>query len=300
MKRLVVLLIISVLCLGWAPSAWAAPAVLVDGSRLSFDVEPIIENGRTLVPLRAIFEALGAEVLWNGETRTVTALAGAKQIRLTIGQTTAYIDNQPYQIEVPARVVNGRTLVPLRFVSESLGAQVQWEASTQTITITTSNNNSMNKPFHFRNTTWGASPDQVKASEGNLPFTAYEDNESYLLIYNNIRVENYDASLAYVFLENHLSAAYYYLDTSSLNQNNLWSEYWQLEQVLSTKYGDADFYPVWYDEQYIDDPDQWESAVLSGDLDLLSMWLYNDIVIVLQLGLEDEELLWMVGYATSI
>jgi len=122
--------------------------VLVNEKELSFDVPPVIEEGRTLVPLRAIFEALGAEVDWDGDTKTVTATKGAITISLTIGEKTAYKNGGAVVLDVPGRIIEGRTLVPLRFVSEALGAEVEWEASTRTVTIT-SGESSGSEAVHF-------------------------------------------------------------------------------------------------------------------------------------------------------
>jgi competence protein ComEC len=124
------------LVLTCAVPAFAAPRILLDGTELSFDVSPVIEQGRTLVPLRAIFEALGAEVGWDNATRTVTAIRGQTTVRLTIGLKIAYKNGAPVTLDVPAKIVSGRTLVPLRFVSESLDCKVDWDAKTQTVTIT--------------------------------------------------------------------------------------------------------------------------------------------------------------------
>jgi len=115
----------------------AYPTVIVDGRILSLDVPPVIEEGRTLVPLRAIFETLGAEVEWDGATRTVTATKGETVIYLTIGDKRVRVGSQVVTLDVPGRIVNGRTLVPLRFVSESLGAQVHWDGATRVVTVKT-------------------------------------------------------------------------------------------------------------------------------------------------------------------
>jgi len=112
-------------------------SVILDGTALTFDVPPQIIDGRTLVPLRAIFEALGAEVNWDGNTQTITATDDDTEIILTIGSTTATVNGQATQIDVPAMIIDGRTLVPLRFVAESFGVDVDWDATTRTITITT-------------------------------------------------------------------------------------------------------------------------------------------------------------------
>jgi len=113
----------------------AAPSVLLNQQALQFEVPPRIENGRTLVPLRAIFEAMGASVDWNSSTRTVTAKKGNTTVILPMGSTSPTVNGQPYKLEVAAKIVNDRTLAPLRFVGEAFGGQVNWDAQTRTITI---------------------------------------------------------------------------------------------------------------------------------------------------------------------
>lgn len=140
MKSLSRIFVVALLCLFVSFQALAAkpPTVILDGRQLSFDVPPVVESGRTLAPLRVIFEALGAKVSWDDATKTVTAKKGSIVIKLTVNQKTAYKNNSPIQLDVPAKAVSGRTLVPLRFVSEALGASVKWDGKTQTITITSS------------------------------------------------------------------------------------------------------------------------------------------------------------------
>jgi hypothetical protein len=117
-----------------AGAALAAPRVILNGQELAFSVPPVIEQGRILVPLRVIFEALGANVNWDDRTRTVTATNGGTGVKLIIGGQ-AYKNNQPVTLDVPAKIIGGRTLVPLRFVSEALGAKVDWDTETQVATI---------------------------------------------------------------------------------------------------------------------------------------------------------------------
>lgn len=104
---------------------------------INFDQLPIIENGRTLVPLRAIFEKIGADVEWDGDTQTVTATKGDISISLTINSTTAIKNGQNITLDVPAKIVSGRTLVPVRFVSDCFGVNVEWDGATQTVILTT-------------------------------------------------------------------------------------------------------------------------------------------------------------------
>lgn len=127
MRKLIVASLTLLLILTTAGIAHAGPQVVIDDQSISFqDTQPIIENGRTLVPLRATFEALGADVQWNGDTQTVTATKGSTEIKLVIGGQ-ALKDGQPVNLEVPAKIIDGRTMVPLRFVGEALGCQVGWD-----------------------------------------------------------------------------------------------------------------------------------------------------------------------------
>ena len=94
-----------------------------------------ISGGRFLVPMRSIFEVLGASVDWNGETKTVTAKKGNISIMLSIDDKKALVNDEPLELDVPATIINGRTFVPTRFVSESLGASVSWDGEKRLATI---------------------------------------------------------------------------------------------------------------------------------------------------------------------
>ncbi|MDK2888480.1 MAG: hypothetical protein PWP72_1358 [Thermoanaerobacter sp.] len=109
--------------------------VYLNGERLFFDVPPLMDNGRTLVPMRRIFEALGAEVSWNEETRTVTATRGERTVSLALGQKEAVVNGKTLPLDAPARAVEGRTMVPLRFVGEALGAAVTWQGNPPAVII---------------------------------------------------------------------------------------------------------------------------------------------------------------------
>jgi hypothetical protein len=110
--------------------------VIVDGTPVVFHGQgPQMSGDRVLVPLRGVLEQMGATVNWNPSSQTVTARKSHVDVRLTIGQTTASVDSQPVQMDVPAQIVNGSTMVPLRFVSESLGADVHWDSSNYTVNI---------------------------------------------------------------------------------------------------------------------------------------------------------------------
>ncbi|WP_405078807.1 copper amine oxidase N-terminal domain-containing protein [Paenibacillus chitinolyticus] len=110
--------------------------VTIDGQTQRFEQPPVIVEGNTLVPLRAIFEKLGATILWNEKEQSVTAQKGGTAIYLKIGSKSAAVNGASKELEVPAQLVNEHTMVPVRFISEALGADVKWEPVSQTVVIT--------------------------------------------------------------------------------------------------------------------------------------------------------------------
>jgi len=118
--------------------AFAHPpiTVYVDGEKLNFDQPPIIKEDRTLVPMRKIFEALDASVFWDEPSQSVMAVRGTDVFLLYIGKAELYKNGEVvYTMSVPAQIVNDRTLVPLRAVSESLGCEVAWDGIDYVIDI---------------------------------------------------------------------------------------------------------------------------------------------------------------------
>jgi hypothetical protein len=107
----------------------------VDGQAVELDAVPTIVNGRTMVPVRFIGEALGASFLWEEATRKVTYLYRETQIEIFIEQEQAFVNSHPITLDAPPFIVTGRTLVPLRFVSEHMGAQVAWDEETRTVSL---------------------------------------------------------------------------------------------------------------------------------------------------------------------
>jgi len=113
----------------------------VNGEARYLDSPPIIKNGRTLVPIRAIIEALGGTVQWSPNENGVDIILGSNHLILQIGNPNAYVNGvqkfiDASNIKVYPEIINGRTMLPLRFVAENLGCDVQWDPNTQTITIT--------------------------------------------------------------------------------------------------------------------------------------------------------------------
>lgn len=129
-------LVVSTLTLA-LPAFAQGISVFVDGTPVSFSgASPVSQGGRVLVPMADVFRALGAFVDWDAATRSVDARRGDTTLRLTLGSATAFVNDQPVRLEVPAQSRLGRTMVPLRFVGEALGATVTYNAAARAIYIT--------------------------------------------------------------------------------------------------------------------------------------------------------------------
>ncbi|MGC8758248.1 MAG: stalk domain-containing protein, partial [Caldisericaceae bacterium] len=112
--------------------------ITVNGTAKKIDAQgskPIIQSGRTLLPIRTLIESLGGTVDWNGKEQKVTITLNGHSMVLWIGKTTAVVDNSNYTLDVAPMIINGRTYLPLRFISEHLGASVNWDDKTQIVTI---------------------------------------------------------------------------------------------------------------------------------------------------------------------
>lgn len=125
--------------------------IKLNGNYIYSDVAPTIVDDRTLLPMRAIFEALGADISWDAETATATAKTDDVTIKITENQTTAYVNDIPNELDVPAMIINGRFVVPVRFVSESLGAAVSWDELSSLVKITAAVKTSDRKKWDIAN-----------------------------------------------------------------------------------------------------------------------------------------------------
>lgn len=111
-------------------------SVYIDGQQVQLDAAPVIVADRTLVPIRTVAETIGAEVSWNGSSRTVTIIRASKEINITIGEKTAIVNGVYVPLEVPAMISEERTMLPLRFVAEQLSQNVGYDAETKSVYIT--------------------------------------------------------------------------------------------------------------------------------------------------------------------
>jgi hypothetical protein len=120
----------------------------IDGVEMQFDPAPYIAPpGRTMVPMRAIFETLGAAVIWDEATKTVHAERGGRQVTLQIGSTEAVVDGSIRSMDVAPAIRQGRTYVPLRFVAEALNSSVNWDSQERKVSLTSSTTSASTLPL---------------------------------------------------------------------------------------------------------------------------------------------------------
>lgn len=124
------------------------PLMQINGENVNIDengTSSIITDGRTLVPIRAVAEALGGSVEWDNDTRTVSITKDSKVTKLVIDEVNAIVDESNVALDTAPVIMNGRTMLPLRFVAESLGADVEWNSEKREITIKSDNNTDLTK-----------------------------------------------------------------------------------------------------------------------------------------------------------
>lgn len=155
------------------------PTMIVNDEERSIDDDgtvPIIVNERTLLPVRAVVEAMGGSVEWNEDLRTVTLTKNEDTIKLTIDSEIALLNSEEKNLDTAPTIINDRTMLPIRFIAESFGFNVEWNEKTQEITILQAEANKPNAPDLEQSST---SPD-MSVSEENL--TEEDNMENTLLI----------------------------------------------------------------------------------------------------------------------
>lgn len=136
MRKIVVLIVTMAAALLMLPVVGHANAtanLFLNGQPLLSSVPPAIVNSTTMVPFRIVAEQLGASVTWEHQTKQVVVVQASKKIRLVVNDKTAIVNDETYTLETAPLIMNGRTMIPLRFVGEQLGLQVQWEPKTKSV-----------------------------------------------------------------------------------------------------------------------------------------------------------------------
>lgn len=136
MKRALSIILLILLSISFVGAETQEPIdISLNGQELLLDEPPIIVEGRTLVPVRFIFEPLGLTISWNSESRTAIGEKEGLSIIMPIDSTIAVVNDNPVKLDVAATIINDRTYVPLRFVAESTGAIVTWHGESRSVTI---------------------------------------------------------------------------------------------------------------------------------------------------------------------
>ncbi|MBQ2967315.1 MAG: hypothetical protein IJE10_04225 [Clostridia bacterium] len=141
MKKCLGMFLVFCMLLALSPTSSVVSAqqpirVYVNGEKIEFDVDPVLINDRTMVPMRKIFETLGAVVSWNGDSETASGVRNGVRVSVSIDSPIAKVGRDMKKLDQPPVLLDGRTLIPLRFISESFGAEVEWVDETQTVYIT--------------------------------------------------------------------------------------------------------------------------------------------------------------------
>lgn len=183
-------------------------SVYIDEQPLYCDVEPFIENGRTMVPMRKIFEEMGTNVVWEDETQTAIATNELCTVTATINSNTMSINGTPKLLDVSPKIVNGRTFVPARFVAEALGADVKWDDSTSTVFITSMKFND-DKEFISG---------YEKADIGKVNEYISEGEEDRTKLYINCKIESIETVYS-----NDENIGYFIFATATDDNENEWT-----------------------------------------------------------------------------
>lgn len=181
MKKIISLLLVVGLVLSSATLAFANEneiSVYVEGQKVSFDVPPQTINDRTMVPIRAIFEVMGATVNWDNATQTAICTKDNTVVKMTLNSKIEYINDVPYEMDVAPVIVDNRTLAPARYVAEAFGYFVNWDGNTKSVLInktSTIKDGTKENPYEFGDkvsiTFWDAYDFEATKAAGKYEFT---------------------------------------------------------------------------------------------------------------------------------
>lgn len=301
MKKIIVMLLAVMLLIPVGVSAAALPTkVYVDDELLKFQNNPIQTSGTTLVEFTTVFKALGLEYKWEQSTKTVYGWNDYIDLKLTIGSKTAVVNDEKISLLVAPKVVNGKTFVPLRFISESTGADVAWNKDSNTVTIT-----SFSIPVYFDEPTlndavWGMSMnDTKKAVYGEVDGETADDH----IYYSYIDVAGYAAIADLQFFNGKLGQATYVIDEEITDKMDYvfinYDIYSELEYVFGEPSVDVE---IWNDEsKETEDIDKYGDLIASGALTLVTVWQLEDTEIILSSDVDSEgnPMIYLIATGTN-
>lgn len=251
--------------------------VYINGEIINFTIDPVVENGTTLVQFRPIFEKLGLSIGWDANTQTVTGEKEGLKIELIIGNKVAKVNGVEKSLNLAPKTIKGNTMIPLRFIGEASGEQVEWYGDSRTIQIgkqiTVSDGNA------FRNTKWGMSKESVKKVED----ASYIWEGNNLIFYYD-DLQHIDMNIFYEFIDNKLVHAGYVSNEDYSNKNSYITDYYYLKGILTKKYGEpTNDDTFWYNDLFKDDYYDWGLAISIGHLKYRTVWETSDTQIMMVL-----------------
>ena len=213
MKKFLFCVLVAVIATFAAVSAYAQSAVKVklNGNTIVSDVDPQIINGRTMVPIRSIFNALGAEVTYDENTKTITGTKNNAVVKMYVGKNYMYVNDKSYKMDCEPVVVNGRALAPARYVAEGFGCTVSYDAVNKVVYITGSGKNSQGVSVYGG---FNDVPDYGDAVGSNLLQSQVEsDTITYIYDGTHTKCDDLtDAFSSYVSLLQQMGYVYYRSD----------------------------------------------------------------------------------------
>lgn len=202
-KKLLINCLVLTMLIGAAPNAGYAEGkpytVTYNGQPIRFDVNPIIDNGSTLVQFRPVFETLGLTITWDEKTKKITGTNESWKVEMQIGSKFAYVNGRGSQLEVAPMLKEGNTMIPLRFISEATGKRVSWDPTNRLIQIT------RGRDVIARTKQYGDEsydPENYSGQLGNnRPYIAEKDGYIYVIWnrdikYTNVTYTNFYVSIA--------------------------------------------------------------------------------------------------------
>ena len=202
MKKIISLLLVVGLVLSSATLTFANEneiSVYVEGQKVSFDVPPQTINDRTMVPIRAIFEVMGATVNWDNATQTAICTKDNTVVKMTLNSKTEYINDVPYEMDVAPVIVDNRTLAPARYVAEAFGYFVNWDDNTKSVLINKTSkikDGTKDNPYEFGDkvsiTFWDAYDFEATKAAGKYEFTLHK-----LMSPKDMEIKFNDSSYSY-------------------------------------------------------------------------------------------------------
>lgn len=276
-KKLFLIVLIFTICL--IPNIALADeeiTVTIDGQILDLDVCPVIDNGRILVPVRAIFEGLGMTVNYDGLTNTITGSKGQKSIILQLENTLAYVNGTAVILDVPAKSINGRTLVPIRFVAENCGADVVWDNINKLVAITTK---AVPEPPNDNSEDLAEDNDYEEYAGYLLSEYEYLKYSGNKIIVDNIYISKFEDNSICAFVYIDIDTFEDFEDMRDDNSDYILDEYGSMALELSDHYHQDAFVILIYSCYYEDEPKEFKENNLfedpvtyDKDLELWDVW----------------------------